>query len=1158
MKRLHATDKKSEHVRVFVRARPLQDGEMRAPITLTERDVSAKTKTSRGQNNYSFKKVFSTDSTQEEIFETACKPLVSDMLKGFSCTIFAYGQTNSGKTHSMMGDLKSESNQGLTPRACKHIFNELMKSSAHFTVRLSCVELYKEEFYDMLVPADAEKKQKLKLFQDGKSGVVMKGVEEMVVSSPADVIKQLESAIARRATAATGMNSRSSRSHFIATISVTVKEETMNGEDLFKMGKLHLVDLAGSESAKRTDTHGTDRQSEAAAINKSLLTLGRVISSLSSPDQSHTPYRESALTRLLSDALGGRSKTSIITTISLAKLNLDETLSTLEYASSARKIENDPEMNRVLSGNQLVCDYESELVRLRTELTDQRNGTGVFVSEERYEMMQNRLRELEADQVLKSEKAAELQDKLNGVWKQIKVMEAKQAEKNILLFHHQQSETALVECIQQGISKEQGLHNVIKNRDIREGKNFQTIGEAVETQLLNTNDLNDAISQSKDAVRTIKEQSIKLTNAACQATSGGITDAAQGVIRQEETTSQLYTALENRVNTSIGTQQYAFEAAQKATGSAVDGATQAVSQLSAQVQECTMATTDKHCKKVTAAVDDVMGRFFAATASAKDADQEALQTLMKDMMNNLKQEVVGSMKNMSMEISEKASTSQEAAVAVTAEGNRMLDEGRTRLAEVLDNTENGVKMSTENATLGMHEEIDTLKCAIQESAAEDINNISNELFSLEERERAAIKVASSEGSAILCQMNATDNTLREEIQKILLMHKQHMQSLSVRQTVVDETLRSTLQTITQERVCVRASLDEAMRKHEALLDDGLQEILSSSGSAGEQLSAAVSVEVKKAHSVLDTIRSNMADVLAKHGSVHNHAATELALYSTTTLANFEQATNARAGNTVEQVELFAESKAQERTMLAEQVKQAMEGVAASSRSEVTQEMHSNMEAMTRSGEEVIGKVQEVKTVVASTVEEVAAKNGEMKKDVENLGRMGLEKASEVSVEVRGRLSGTVDMLQTLKTKMETGMESQSAEIIEGIDAASCVLNRIKETVTFLGEATERHVRGETPSPSSHHVPSVTSDYAGILAKYDHSTFATATNTPVPRKSTLDIYSDLVPPPPMGDDTAMDEGDYVPVSRPSPSPLIRKALNGASPVTPLGLRTNIVS
>ena len=368
--------KKKEHVSVFIRARPLQDGEQKAAINLTMKDVTAKTKISRGQVSYSFKRVFDTQSSQEELFNTACRPLVAEMLKGFSCTVFAYGQTNSGKTHSMMGSLHSDALQGMTPRSCKYMFNELHKLKCHFTVRLSCVELYKEEFYDMLVTGTDERK-KLKIFTDANKHNVLKGVEEVVVSSAQEVLTHLDSATNRRATASTGMNNRSSRSHFIATLSVTIKEEGVNGQDLFKIGKLHLVDLAGSESAKRADTSGTDRQAEASNINKSLLALGRVISSLSTSDNSHVPYRESQLTRLLQDALGGKSKTSIITTISLSKSNLDETLSTLEYASSARKIENDPEMNRVVSRGEIVSEYETELTKLRLELNEQRSERGM-------------------------------------------------------------------------------------------------------------------------------------------------------------------------------------------------------------------------------------------------------------------------------------------------------------------------------------------------------------------------------------------------------------------------------------------------------------------------------------------------------------------------------------------------------------------------------------------------------------------------------------------------------------------------------------------------------------------------------------------------------------------------------------------------------------
>eukprot|EP00754_Rhynchopus_humris_P040207 Rhum_TRINITY_DN23252_c0_g1::Rhum_TRINITY_DN23252_c0_g1_i1::g.177540::m.177540/K10398/KIF11, EG5; kinesin family member 11 len=637
--------KKSEHVRVFVRARPLQPGEPRGPISLTDREVHAKTKNSRGQSSYAFKRVFGVETEQEDVFAHACRPLVADMLKGFSCTVFAYGQTNSGKTHSMMGDLRSEVGQGLIPRSCKYIFNELLKSKQHFTVRLSCVELYKEEFYDMLTQDDpSQPKRKLKLFQDGSGGTVMKGVEEVVVSSPTDVLSQLEGAIGRRATAATGMNNRSSRSHFIATITVTVKESTLSGEDLFKIGKLHLVDLAGSESAKRADTSGTDRQSEAAAINKSLLTLGRVISSLSSPDRSHTPYRESALTRLLQDALGGKSKTSIITTISLARQNMDETLSTLEYASSARRIENDPEMNLVLSGNQLVSDYESQLVRLRTELIDQRNGTGVFISEERYAMLQARLQELEEDQVLKQSEIAEARARLATVGEEMHALRMRKNHKNLVIAHHQDAEAALRAGLADLRCRDGRLHGAIAARDGAEARNLEAVRGCVEAQTAGLCDAEDTLRSVAASVARVKEQALQTVQRVVGEAHAEAEKATRAVQAAEEATTTCLNGLQSEMAASQAAEAAMLKTVSEKATADLEAACEKSLAAADVSTEATAAAVAQHREQIVTVLSDALSAHAADAASDAAAGAGAVHSLVSRILAQLQTEVVGAVR----------------------------------------------------------------------------------------------------------------------------------------------------------------------------------------------------------------------------------------------------------------------------------------------------------------------------------------------------------------------------------------------------------------------------------------------------------------------------------------------------------------------------------
>jgi kinesin family protein 11 len=303
-------------------------------------------RSNKKSKTYSFDRVFGSNSSQKFVYETSVQPLVDEVLAGFSCTVFAYGQTGTGKTHTMEGVLSEEEvheQAGIIPRSVHAIFQTLESFKKDYSVKVSFLELYNEELLDLLA-AEATTTE-LKIFEDigGKKGIVVQGLEEIAVDNAGEVFQQLQLSQSRRRVAETKMNKNSSRSHCIFTITIHTKETTLEGEDVIKIGKLHLVDLAGSECVGRSGVDKT-RATEAGNINKSLLTLGRVITAL--VDRStYVPYRDSKLTRLLQESLGGRSKTVIIATVSPAALCADETQSTLDYASRAKSIKNKPQVN---------------------------------------------------------------------------------------------------------------------------------------------------------------------------------------------------------------------------------------------------------------------------------------------------------------------------------------------------------------------------------------------------------------------------------------------------------------------------------------------------------------------------------------------------------------------------------------------------------------------------------------------------------------------------------------------------------------------------------------------------------------------------------------------------------------------------------------------
>jgi len=338
------------------------------------------------------------------------------MLGGYNCTIFAYGQTGTGKTYTMSGDMSEtfgllSDAAGIIPRVLQSLFNKLEIDDTDSTVRCSFIELYNEELRDLLSPDDAAK---LKIFDDnsrkGHATTVVQGVEERHITSAAEGIKRLQEGSIRRQVAATKCNDLSSRSHTVFTVTVHTKRTLENGEDYVSTGKLNLVDLAGSENIQRSGAENK-RAAEAGLINKSLLTLGRVINALVDRT-AHVPYRESKLTRLLQDSLGGRTKTCIIATISPAKSNLEETISTLDYAFRAKNIRNKPQVNQLINKKLLLREFTAEIEKLKSELIAARQRNGVYLSNEAYEEMtvQN-----ESRRILTEEQAAKIETMENNL-----------------------------------------------------------------------------------------------------------------------------------------------------------------------------------------------------------------------------------------------------------------------------------------------------------------------------------------------------------------------------------------------------------------------------------------------------------------------------------------------------------------------------------------------------------------------------------------------------------------------------------------------------------------------------------------------------------------------------------------------------------------------
>ncbi|CAA0824348.1 P-loop containing nucleoside triphosphate hydrolases superfamily protein [Striga hermonthica] len=367
---------KEHNVQVIIRLRPLSSSEMSVQgNNRCVRQDSSQTITWTGhpESRFTFDLVADETVSQEMLFKVAGVSLVENCMEGYNSCMFAYGQTGSGKTHTMLGDIEGGTrrhsvNCGMTPRVFEYLFSRIQKDKdarreekLKFTCKCSFLEIYNEQILDLLDPSSSN----LQIREDNKKGIYVENITEIEVNSARDVIQQLIQGAANRKVAATNMNRASSRSHSVFTCIIESKWESQ-GVTHHRFARLNLVDLAGSERQKSSGAEG-ERLKEATNINKSLSTLGLVIMnlvSISNGKSIHVPYRDSKLTFLLQDSLGGNAKTIIIANISPSSCCSLETLSTLKFAQRAKFIKNHAIVNEDASGDVLALRLENQNLKL--------------------------------------------------------------------------------------------------------------------------------------------------------------------------------------------------------------------------------------------------------------------------------------------------------------------------------------------------------------------------------------------------------------------------------------------------------------------------------------------------------------------------------------------------------------------------------------------------------------------------------------------------------------------------------------------------------------------------------------------------------------------------------------------------------------------------
>lgn len=339
-----------------------------AASAVRSRLISISVQSKEASGAFTFDRVFDMASRQTDVFDYSIRPTVDDILNGYNGTVFAYGQTGAGKSYTMMGsDIDDVDGKGIIPRIVEQIFTNILASPGNieYTVRVSYMEIYMERIRDLLAPQN----DNLPVHEEKNRGVYVKGLLEIYVSSVQEVYEVMRRGGMARAVAATNMNQESSRSHSIFVITVTQKNVETGSA---KSGQLFLVDLAGSEKVGKTGASGQTLE-EAKKINKSLSALGMVINSLTDGKSSHIPYRDSKLTRILQESLGGNSRTTLIVNCSPSSYNDAETVSTLRFGERAKAIKNKAKINAELSPKELkalLSKAQTQLTTFETYISD--------------------------------------------------------------------------------------------------------------------------------------------------------------------------------------------------------------------------------------------------------------------------------------------------------------------------------------------------------------------------------------------------------------------------------------------------------------------------------------------------------------------------------------------------------------------------------------------------------------------------------------------------------------------------------------------------------------------------------------------------------------------------------------------------------------------
>uniref|UniRef100_A0A1D5RKN9 Kinesin-like protein n=1 Tax=Macaca mulatta TaxID=9544 RepID=A0A1D5RKN9_MACMU len=516
--------KSSESVRVVVRCRPMNGKEKAASYDKVV-DVDVKlgqvsVKNPKGTahempKTFTFDAVYDWNAKQFELYDETFRPLVDSVLQGFNGTIFAYGQTGTGKTYTMEGIRGDPEKRGVIPNSFDHIFTHISRSqNQQYLVRASYLEIYQEEIRDLL---SKDQTKRLELKERPDTGVYVKDLSSFVTKSVKEIEHVMNVGNQNRSVGATNMNEHSSRSHAIFVITIECSEVGLDGENHIRVGKLNLVDLAGSERQAKTGAQG-ERLKEATKINLSLSALGNVISALVDGKSTHIPYRDSKLTRLLQDSLGGNAKTVMVANVGPASYNVEETLTTLRYANRAKNIKNKPRVNEDPK-DALLREFQEEIARLKAQLEKRSIGRRKRREKRREEEKMRLLKEKEK----KMEDLRREKDAAEMLGAKIKAMESKLLVGGKNIVDHTNEQQKILEQKRQEIAEQ-------KRRE-------REIQQQMESQDEETLELKETYSSLQQEV-DIKTKKLKKLFSKLQAVKAEIHDLQEEHIKERQELEQ--------------------------------------------------------------------------------------------------------------------------------------------------------------------------------------------------------------------------------------------------------------------------------------------------------------------------------------------------------------------------------------------------------------------------------------------------------------------------------------------------------------------------------------------------------------------------------------------------------------------------------------------